>query len=96
MIIGDERMAGKSHSKSRRKTPWDDTEELTPTQRFLQTHYKERYVARHPRLSETGEAELINSFVPTKCPYCGTDQFIKRGLTANGVQRYGCVCGQRF
>ena len=28
-------MAGKSHGKSRRKTPWDGKTELTPTQEFL-------------------------------------------------------------
>jgi len=89
-------MAGKSHGKSRRKTPWDEEEELTPTQRFLQIHYRERYMARHPKLSETGEAELINSFVPTYCPYCSSEQFRKRGFTANGVQRYSCSCGQTF
>lgn len=89
-------MAGKSHGKSRNKTPWDAEEKLTPTQRFLQTHYRERYTARHPKLSETGEADLINSFVPVHCPYCNSEQFVKRGFTANGVQRYLCSCGQTF
>lgn len=89
-------MAGKSQGKSRRKTPWDGEEELTAAQKFLRTHYQEHYKARHPKLSETGEAEMINSFVPTKCPYCGSEKFIKRGLTANGIQRYSCSCGQRF
>lgn len=89
-------MAKKSVSKSRRKTPWDGEVELTPTQRFLRTHYKEHYVARHPQLSETGEAEMINSFTPTCCPYCGSEKFIRRGLNTNGIQRYSCSCGQRF
>jgi len=89
-------MAGKSSSVSRRKTPWDGVEELTATQEFLRKHYKERYEARHPSLSETGEAALINTFVPTKCPYCGSEKIIRRGYTANGVQRYKCSCGQRF
>ena len=52
-------MAGKSHGKSRRKTPWDGETELTPTQEFLRAHYKEHYAARHPKLSETGEAANI-------------------------------------
>ena len=89
-------MAGKSQGKSRRKTPWDAEEELTPTQRFLQTHYQERYVARHPKLSDSGEAELINTFVPAYCPHCNSEQFSRRGLTANGIQRYVCSCGQTF
>ena len=83
-------MVGKSHSESRRKTPWDGVKELTATQEFLQAHYKEHYVARHTKLSESGEAALVNSFVPTNCPYCGSEQFSKRGLTANGIQRYIC------
>lgn len=89
-------MAGKSHGKSRRKTPWDKTAELTATQEFLRAHYLEHYASRHPKLSETGEANMINSFVPAQCPYCASEKFVKRGLTANGVQRYLCVCGQTF
>jgi len=89
-------MSGKSHGKSRNETPWDGMEDLTSTQQFLRTHYKERYEARHPKLNETGEAELINSFIPSNCPYCGADTLKKRGLTANGVQRYRCVCGKTF
>jgi len=96
MNLGGKRLAGKSQGKSRRKTPWDVEEDLTPTQEFLQTHYRERYMARHPKLIETGEAELINSFVPTHCPYCGSERFSKRGFTANGIQRYFCSCSQRF
>ena len=89
-------MAEKSHGKSRRKTPWDAEDDLTPTQEFLRTHYQERYMARHPKLSETGESELINSFVPNQCPHCKSKQFVKKGITANGVQRYLCSCRQTF
>jgi transposase-like protein len=89
-------MAGKSHGKSRHKTPWDEDDELTPTQIFLRSHYQEHYVARHPRLSETGESELINTFIPTNCPYCKSKQFVKKGFTSNGVQRYVCTCKQTF
>ena len=60
------------------------------------THYREHYAARHPKLSETGEASMINSFAPTRCPYCDSEKFRKRGLTANGIQRYRCLCGQTF
>lgn len=90
------RMAIKSYSKSRRRTPWDGEQELTPTQEFLRTHYEEHYEARHPKLSDTGEAAVVNAFVPTNCPFCGSGQFIKRGYTTNGIQRYSCSCGRRF
>lgn len=89
-------MAGKNPNKSRRKTPWDKEIELTATQKFLKEQYKESYESRHPKLSETGEAAMINSFTPRKCPYCSSEKFIKRGFTSNGVQRYMCSCGQRF
>ena len=89
-------MASKSHGKSRRKTPWDGEMELTPTQEFFRKHYQEHYTARHPKLTETGEAAMINSFVPSQCPYCGSEEFNKRGLTANGIQRYRCPCGRTF
>ena len=85
-----------SHGKSRRRTPWDNNESLTPIQSFLRMHYIAQYEARHPKLNETGEADLINSFVPSKCPYCNSEKFKKRAKTANGVQRYQCTCGRSF
>lgn len=90
-------MATKSHGKSRRKTPWDNSEKLTPIQSFLRMHYIAHYEARHPKLSETDEATLINSFIPTQCPYCGSESFKKRAKTTNGVQRYQCkACNRSF
>jgi len=82
--------------ESRRKTPWDEKESRTPMQEFLSNHYKEHYAERHPALSETGEAELINSYIPEKCPYCESVLFKKSGFTTNGVQRYKCSCRQTF
>ena len=79
-----------SRARSRQTTPWDSREEISPIQHFLQMHYKAHYEARHPQLTETGEVELINSFVPSKCPICGAKDFRKRSHTSNGVQRYQC------
>ncbi|GHU56623.1 hypothetical protein AGMMS49975_20270 [Clostridia bacterium] len=81
-------MATKSSSKSRRETPWDGDIELTPMQKFLKTEYGEHCKARHMGLNESGEADMINSFAPKHCPYCGSALLIKRGYTANGIQRY--------
>ena len=86
-------------NKSRRKTPWDRLDELTPTQEFISTQYKEHYMQRHPKLEDTGEVELINSFAPSKCPYCGCERFQKYGHTRIGVQRFKCYnkdCNQTF
>ena len=85
--------------QSRQITPWDENSDLTPSQAFISRHYKEHYMQRHPKLEETGEVDLINSFVPTKCPYCGSMDFSLFGHTRIGVQRYRCKnpdCKQTF
>lgn len=82
--------------RSRKHIPWQDNEQFTPTQAFLAKHYIEHYNQRHPKLTETGESELINSFIPLKCPICGSESFKKRGRTRNGIQRFQCICGKTF
>jgi hypothetical protein len=83
--------------KSRRKTPWDRKEQKTPMQEFICRNYEAQYDERHPPISETGETELINSYVPNECPNCTNDCFKLNGKTGNGVQRYMCFgCGQTF
>lgn len=59
-------------------------------------HYQTRYEERHQALDETGEAEMINSFEPKHCPFCGSKTFIKYGHDRNGINRYKCVCGKLF
>ena len=84
-------------SKSRKNTPWDGLEGLTPTQEFLQMHYIAHYDQRHPKLCETGEAAMINSYEPKECPYCASANSIRKGHDANGVRRYRCLtCGQTY
>lgn len=66
-------------------------------QEFLYQHYKARYDDRHPLLSETGETELINSYIRTECPHCYCETIKLNGYTGNGVQRYKCLsCKQTF
>jgi len=84
------------YKKSRRKTPWDGENELNPTQTFLKENYNARYNNRHSKVSESGEAEMVNYYAPTKCPFCGSDKFKKKGYTDSGVQRYICVCKKAF
>ena len=66
-------------SKSRKQTPWDGIKDVMATQEFLRTHYQVRYEERHPALQDAGEAALINSYRPTHCPYCGSEDFIGKG-----------------
>ena len=87
---------GSTH-ESRRKTPWDKKEHKTPMQKFLHQHYKTQYDERHPLLSETGETDLINSYVPKECPHCASEATKLNGRTRNGVQRYKCLsCNQTY
>ena len=85
-----------NRSKSRKKTPWDDIPEPTDTQEFLQMHYVRRYEERHLKLIDTSEAKMINSYIPTVCPFCQSQQFKKTGFDPNGIQRYKCRCGNSF
>lgn len=83
-------------SKSRKSTVWDNAGDLTETQSFIKSKIVEHYDQRHPDLLISGETDMINSFVPTKCPYCGSEFFKKGGKTTNGIQRYRCSCGKSF
>lgn len=83
--------------KSRRKTPWEGNNELTATQEFLKRHYDTCYAERHCGLKESGEAAMINSYTPLKCPFCKSEKFKKSGYSKNNIQRYKCSdCGKTF
>jgi len=85
------------HQKSRRKTPWEDSKILTPTQAFLKQKYDSYYAERHRKVEDSGEAEMINSYVPFKCPFCKGLKFKKSGYSKSGIQRYMCgECGKTF
>ena len=81
---------------SRKITPWDGGEELTATQTFLKKYYEEHYADRHQIVCDSGEAEMINSYIPSKCPFCESSKFKKNGYTKSDIQRYICECGKTF
>ena len=86
-----------SKQKSRKRTPWEGKEKLTPTQTFLKENYDRFYAERHRKIENSGEAEMINSYVPKKCPYCKEERYKKSGYTRIGIQRYKCIeCGKTF
>jgi len=89
---------GSMHRKgrSRRETAWDGKADVTKTQSFIRDKFMAHYGERHPSLKVSGEAEMINSHVPTKCPSCGSPAFKKFGLSSNRIQRYRCRCGRTF
>jgi transposase-like protein len=82
--------------KSRKTTPWEGETNLTATQTFLKKYYETHYADRHCIVSDSGEAEMINSYVPTMCPFCQSEKFKKSGSTKSGVQRYMCECSKTF
>jgi hypothetical protein len=69
---------------------------LTPTQAFLKENYDERYNTHHRNVGESGEAEMVNSYIPAKCPLCGSERFKRNGYTDVGIQRYKCACSKTF
>ena len=83
-------------NKSRKRTPWNGEHNLTATQTFLKEYYELHYAERHLIVSESREADLINSYIPKKCPYCKSVKFRKNGTTKSSIQRYKCVCNKTF
>lgn len=82
---------------SRKKTPWDNSENLTISQKFIMDKYKENYKLKHPKLSETSEFQLLNSIEIRKCKRCNSNNIKKHGFTKNKVQRYYCdECNRYF
>ena len=82
-------------TQSRKKTPWEK-EELTKTQAFLKQNYDMHYADRHRKVEESGEREMINSYVPAKCPFCESKEYKRNGYS-NEIQRYMCTaCGKTF
>ena len=82
---------------SRQKTPWDSKDEKTILQNFVSKKYKENYKAKHPKLIDTDEAELLSSITINNCRYCDSENIKKNGKSKNCVQIYYCKdCGRKF
>lgn len=82
---------------SRKRTPWDNKDDTTALQDFIKEKYKGNYGFKHPNLSDTNEASILNSIQITNCRYCNSSQISKKGFTNNNVQRYVCKnCGKKF
>ena len=87
----------KYRSQSRKATPWDSLDELSSSQEFIRRETKQHYDQRHKKLSEAGETDLINSFIPDECPFCHEKHFKRNGFNPNGVQKYYCTdCRSSF
>lgn len=86
-----------SLTSSKRRTPWDWKEDLSPYEKFIKDRYLEVYSNRHPELNSTDETQFLNSFQVFHCRHCGSENFIRYGHTSNGINRYLCKdCGRTF
>ncbi len=82
---------------SRRTTPWSNCDTATPLQAFIDEVNDRNFERRHPKLSESGETDLINSYKPDCCRHCVSVRIKRFGKTGNGVHRYRCnYCGRTF
>ena len=75
---------------SRQSTPWDNKDNVSVIENFIKDKYKENYRFKHPKLSDTDEAKIINSVKIDKCRLCNSSKIKKVGFTKNGIQRYFC------
>lgn len=90
-------MKNKYRNTSRRKTPWDNYTQLSPTEEFIKSNYLDSFNYKHPKLNETNEAVFLNAFEVSLCKYCGSLHIKKKGFSSNGIQRYKCLdCNKSF
>ena len=76
---------------------WTDKASVTPLESFLDNHVAVEYGRRHPRISDTMESELLNTFEPASCPHCKKGIYKRYGYLRTGLRRYRCLeCGKTF
>lgn len=74
----------------RRRTPWDLLPVRTQSEDFIRNDVVSHYNERHPDLYGKEELELISSYVPDSCRFCGSAHFKKNGFYPYGVRQYKC------
>ena len=85
------------HSESRRNTPWTDEKEASPLERFIDECNHRNYENKHPKVRDTAEPELLNSYRPEGCRYCGSKSIESHGYMKSGIRRYICrSCRRTF
>lgn len=77
-------------NSSRRKTPWDNLDKLSPMQEFIKKRYQQEYDNKHPDISNSKDITLLNSFSVDCCRLCNSHNIHKHGHTKTGIQRYFC------
>lgn len=82
---------------SRKKTPWDSHDVLSPMQKLIKDRYIKAYDERHPSIKESKEIILLNSLKIDSCRRCSSTNIQKYGYTKVGIHRYFCNdCNRSF
>lgn len=89
-------MTTKYKNHSRKKTPWDHNNDLSPMESFIKSKYLDSYDYKHTSIKDTKEADLLNSYEVSCCKRCNSLDFKKKGFTKNGIQRYFCNTCKRY
>lgn len=90
-------MTDSKRTRSRRRTPWTDSDSATPLQAFIDGCAERDYLHRHPTVDDTGEVGLLNSYELHRCRHCGSERIRRYGSYRNGAARYMCNgCGRTF
>ena len=76
---------------------WDEEEGVSDIASFVRDEYRRHYFYHHRPLSETGDSELLNKFIPQSCLYCHGKKYKRNGHTTYGLQKYKCIdCKRNF
>lgn len=75
---------------SRRRTSWDNLDDLTPLQELIKKRYIEDYNVRHKSIVISSEVSFLNSLDVDSCKLCSSKHIQKYGHTKAGIQRYFC------
>lgn len=87
----------KRSNLSRRKTPWDRSNNLTQLESFIKENYQNNYYKKHIKIRDSCETDIINSIKVDNCKICNSLNIIKFGKTKEGIQRYYCKdCHKKF
>ncbi len=90
-------MKNKIKYESKRRTPWDESIDLTPLQSFIREKYINDFYFKHMPLTETTDSNLLNSDSMDICKHCGSKKIKKNGYYKNKIRKYYCNdCNKNF
>lgn len=79
-------MKNKYKNTPRRKTPWDAYAQLNPLEEFIKSNYLDSFYYKHPKLFETNETILLNTYVLKQCKLCNSHHIKKEDIHPMGFR----------